>query len=120
MLVDRDATHISVKDRNSSTTFLEIELTPEQLSTILSRQGNVEVDIEVYDLDKIGKKHHNKKFEFKLPEGYNIYTNKNKIYKLACKLAPKGWEVDNYFGSQDSFFFDDGNDMCKVTIRQWT
>lgn len=120
MLVDTDGTRISVRDIDSNITFLEIELTPDQLSAILSRRADVKVDINVHALDKIGKTHHNKRFEFKLPEGFVTYENKNKIYELACKQAPEGWEVDDYFGSQDSFFFDDdGNKMCGVIIRQW-
>ena len=47
ILINRDYTIIEVKDTEASTTFLSIELTPEQLSTCLSRQAHVKCELDI-------------------------------------------------------------------------
>src|SRR6056297_3134882 len=104
ILVSDDRTTIEVKDGDAAITFLKVELTPDQLSQCLSRLVNVKCENAIVcDLDKIGKKHTNKKLEFKMPSE-SMYKDVDTATKLAKKNCPDGWEPDLYFGSQESFF----------------
>lgn len=120
MLINRDCTDIEIKDEDSITILARIQLTPEQLSAMLSRQSYVKCEsCEVGNLDRIGKKHENKQFEFEI-----TYTKAESDLELACKEAlfqqeMFGWIPDNYYGSQGSFFKKDGKDWARVTIRRW-
>jgi len=119
ILVNDDRTTIDVKDSDAAITFLKIELTPEQLSQCLSRLVNVKCESAIVcDLDKVGKKHTNKKLEFKMPSE-SMYKDVDTATKLAKENCPDGWEPDLYFGSQESFFYKDGELWAECTIRKW-
>jgi len=117
-----DNTRIEVKDVLSTITFLRLELTNDQLASVLSRLANVSVKGEINDLDKIGKQMENKKFEFALPEEFEKYSDTDKLRTIAQGLLDKedeGWIADSYFGSKDSFFNKDGVEYARVIIRRW-
>jgi hypothetical protein len=119
VLINRDGTTIEVEDENANARFLKITLTPEQLSAALSRQMAVECEIEVKGLEKIGKKHENKRFEFEIPSDLVSSRNENELQKLAQSLLNDGWIAERYFSSQDSFFKKDGVQYARCTIRRW-
>ena len=119
VLINRDGTTIEVEDENANAMFLKITLTPEQLSAALSRQKAVECEIEVRGLEKIGKKHENKRFEFEIPSDLASSRNENELQKLAQSLLSDGWIAERYFSSQDSFFKKDGVQYARCTIRRW-
>jgi hypothetical protein len=119
VLINRDETTIEVEDENANARFLKITLTPEQLSAALSRQMAVECEIEVKGLEKIGKKHENKTFEFEIPSDLANSRNENELQKLAQSLLNDGWIAERYFSSQDSFFKKDGVQYARCTIRRW-
>lgn len=55
---------------------------------------------------------------FEMPK--NNYNNrKEAAQKKAQKKAPKGWLASTYFGSQDSFFVEDGKDYASTTMSRW-
>lgn len=59
-LVDKNKTTIQLHDDGASITFCEIELTNDQLASALSRMGYTECkSVNVFGLDKLGKKHEN-------------------------------------------------------------
>jgi len=119
VLINRDGTTIEVEDENANARFLKITLTPEQLSAALSRQMAVECEIEVRGLEKIGKKHENKRFEFEIPSDLASSRNDLELQKLAQSLLNDGWIAEGYFSSQDSFFKKDGVQYARCTIRRW-
>jgi hypothetical protein len=119
LLINRDETTIEVEDENANARFLKITLTPEQLSAALSRQCSVECQIEVRGLEKIGKKHENKYFEFEIPIELASSRNENELQNLAQSLLKDGWIAEKYFSSQNSFFKKDGVQYARCTIRRW-
>jgi hypothetical protein len=119
VLINRDGTTIEVEDENANARFLKITLTPEQLSAALSRQMAVECEIEVRGLEKIGKKHENKRFEFEIPSDLASSRNDLELQKLAQSLLSDGWIAEKYFSSKDSFFKKDGVQYAICTIRRW-
>lgn len=119
-LVNREYTAIEIRDRDANTTFVKIELSPQQLSTILSRQGNVHCDIEVRALDRVGKRHENQTFEFEVPENMKASSdNADELANHADTLLSGGWKADRHFGSQNSFFKQGGKQYARVTIRRY-
>jgi hypothetical protein len=119
VLINRDGTTIEVEDENANAKFLKITLTPEQLSAALSRQMAVDCEIEVIGIEKIGKKHENKSFEFQIPNELASTRNETELQKLAQSLLSDGWVAERYFSSQTSFFKKDGIQYARCTIRRW-
>jgi hypothetical protein len=119
VLINRDETTIEVEDENANARFIKITLTPEQLSAALSRQMAVECEIEVKGLEKIGKKHENKTFDFEITSELANSRNENELQKLAQSLLNDGWIAERYFSSQGSFFKKDGVQYARCTIRRW-
>lgn len=118
--IEREHTTIEVRDDNACTTFLEITLTPEQLSSALSRLSNTDCKIELRNVDRVGKTHENKTFEFPIK-----YTDSQNDLELSCneELFLKGmyeWKPDHYYGSQNSKFRKGEEKWARVTIRRWT
>lgn len=120
-LVGNEQTSIYVEDSLSGIRFLEMSLTPIELSKILSRQSCVEVDAVVKGLDLVGKKHENKRFVFEIPKELYYYSNRDykKLKELADSLLTDGWKSDYYFSSQDSFYEKDGKFYARSTIRRY-
>jgi hypothetical protein len=120
--IQREGTAIHVKDYNANVTLATIHLTPQQLNDCLSGLGYVPCEIEIKALDKVGKTHECKAFEFEMP----LITSTNDRKAIAVDAVnalldnnAEGWIPDRYFGSQDSFFKKDGKDYARCTIRRW-
>ena len=120
IFINQDETTIEVECGKSSTKFVEIKLTPEQLSSALSRSAYTPCkSVEVHGLDRVNKKHECKGYEFKLPE-CSWDNHKEKAIETAQELLKDSkWEPDLYFGSRDSFFQKDGEEWARTTIRRW-
>jgi len=119
LFISGEETTIEIKDNDSSITFCKVTLTPEQLSQALGRLSYTHCIAEVAGIDKLGKKHENKTFEFELPE--NINKEETEKY---CRLAMlreglEEWVSDNYYNSQSSYFKKDGKSYARVIIRRW-
>ncbi len=121
LLIGTDNTTLRIEDTEANIHFLEIILSPEQLTALLSRQANVKCDIKVDGIENVGKKHENKSFEFEIPESvFNSYSNRESAAKaIVDELLTDGWVADNYFGSQGSFFKKQDKCFARVTIRRW-
>jgi len=119
ILIGVDYTTIELHDSLSGVTLADIKLTPEQLSSALSRVGYTPCEAEVHNLDKVGKKQEIKKHTFDMPEKYTYEERNALAYKLALETCPEGWEPDNYFNSQDSFSGSGANTTARCTIRRW-
>ena len=119
-LVNRDYTIIEIEDAEAGITFCTIELTPLQLSDMMSRVCHVKVDsMEVYNLELIGHKQEYKEFIVELPKN-STYNNRKEIAeKLVKEQCPKGWKPRIYFNAQDSFFTKDGRNYARTIIDRW-
>lgn len=120
ILINREHTTIEIEDDNANAMFLTIKLTPEQLSEALSRTMCVDCEIEVKGLEKVGKTHENKTFEFEIPKELASSRNEIKLQELAQNLLTDGWLAEGYFSSQNSFFMKDNKQMARCTIRRWS
>jgi hypothetical protein len=116
ILVSEEKTRIEIRDNDASVTFVRIELTPVQLSQALSRLAMTECDIDVHNLNAVGKKLEHKPFEFKV--GKHRY-NKLIVHGIAMEECPAGWEPDSGYSSKGSFFEKDGEQWARTTIRRW-
>jgi hypothetical protein len=119
ILANQDAVEIEIRDADACITFARVRLTPEQFCKCLSRLAHVECKASVSDLDLVGKKHENKKLTFPMPLCTEWKNRKTVAYYEAVRVCPEGWEPDDFFGSQDSFFQKDGEQWASVTIRRW-
>ena len=121
LLISAEKTVIELIDEDSITTFARFVLNPEQLSMALARHGHCDVtSAEVFSLEKVGKIHENKSFEFELPEWYNHYKqDKPKLAEYCNSLLNDGWVTSDSFSSQNSFFSKDGKSYGRATIRRW-
>lgn len=120
MFFDENGLRMELRDKNAITTFAEIVLNKEETCSALARHGYTPCEIEVRNLERIGRKHEHKTFEFEIPTlkiPYNL--RENTIIALAKKHCPNGWIPDLYFSSQDSFFNKDGKSWARTTIRRW-
>jgi len=122
ILIGQNSTTIELYDADSSTTFAEITLTPEQLSSALSRLSQTPCECKLHGLDRIGKKMEHKPFEFEVGE-LNWIGREEKAYQL-CLVEMKNqglteWKADSYFGSKTSFFEKEGKKFARATIRRW-
>jgi hypothetical protein len=120
-----EETRIEVKDTSSNTTFLRINLDPIQFTQALGRLACVDCDLDVYGVDRIGKKHEHKKYEFQLPDDYDTYVKSERYEELSsyCQelldVEGEGYICDRYFGSKDSFFVRDNLKWGRITIRRY-
>lgn len=126
ILINRDSTSIELTDESSGVRFLEITLTPEQLSSALSRLSMTDCEFNTRGLEYIGKKHEHKMFEFKIPENVLVLDKSKdksgyatRLKRYADTLLTDGWEAEGYFGSQNSFFKKDGDNWARCTIRRY-
>jgi hypothetical protein len=121
ILINREYTTIEVRDDNANTTFAKVTLTPEQLSAALSRQMYVECELDVRGLDRIGKQHENKSFEFEITEDQLRRKDSKELHSIAQKtisMLNEEWIAEDYFSSQDSTFTKNGKYFAKCTIRR--
>lgn len=117
---------IEIYDVKSACLIVDIEVPPKQVMQLFSRLSNVNIEAEVYNLDKIGKNHEVRTMSFPMPdealESQNRY-NRSNLKKIAIKEIknhiPEGWEASNYYGSQDSFRIQNNEMIAKTTIHRW-
>lgn len=123
ILIGAESTTIEIKDSTSATTFVKVKLTPEQLSEALSRTMYTQCEAEVFGLDKIGKVHENKKFEFEIPKEISGSKNSSALNQKALKalkaVGMDEWVPDRNYSSQDSFFTNGDKRFARVVIRRW-
>ncbi len=121
-LFNHDGATIELYDEEAGITFLKVELTSEQVATAFSRLAHTKCqNIEVFGLDKIGKKMEYKPLIFEVPEdlAYHPKERDKILIPLLNKACPKGWEASNYFNSKDSFLNKDRKYYARTIIRRW-
>ena len=121
ILVDRDGAAIEIEDDDAAITFVKLEMSTDQFCSAIGRLSSCEtLSCKVNGLDRVGKNHECKKFEFLIGDKNTAFDKRKEIaYDIAVKSCPEGWEPDKYFGSQDSFFTKGEELWGRVTIRRW-
>lgn len=123
ILVSEERTTIEIKDDKASMTFCKIILTAKQLSQALSRLSQTKCEVEVFELDKIGKTHENENFQFEIPKELRSSTKSKELTELCIKslneLNMSDWKPDTYFASQGTFMERGGKTYATATIRRW-
>lgn len=123
ILVSEEGTTIEIKDNKASTTFCKVTLTPKQFSQALSRLSQTKCEVEVFGLDKIGKKHENETFIFEIPKELRSSTKSKELTELCIKSLNEHdmaeWKPDGYFASQNTFSEKEGKTYANAVIRRW-
>lgn len=112
-----DRIRMSVKDKISGVTFLDMEFTREQfINATTNRLGNTEVEkTTVRYLDLVGKRMEMKSFSFEIAN----YHSEEEAREKVATVCPAGWEPDMGFGSRTSFFSKGDKNFAITTIRRW-
>lgn len=109
---------IDVTDETSRTRFLALELDLAAFAEAITGLAGIECDIDVHNLDRVGKKLEKREIEFLVAEKVWLH-DKELAIDLAKAATPEGWVADTYYGSKDSFFTKDGDQWARTTIRRW-
>jgi len=118
-LFDDDGADLYLEDDIANIKFIKVRLNKKQVCQMLSRLGSTSCKkTEVFGLDRVGKKHTNKTFEFELPK-HDWIKRKECALETIKRVCPKGWISDDCFDSQYSFFTKDDKEYARVTIRKW-
>ena len=101
--IGANKTYITVEDSASSVNFIEIEITPEKLSKLLSGQSSVKCEATIDKLELVGKKHENQYFEFEIPfEIYNLGSDGGDIItEIGNNQLTDGWKIYDNFKNQN-------------------
>lgn len=119
LLFDRDGAILEIEDGLANVRFVKVRLNREQVCQMLSRLAFTHCEkTEVFGLDKVGKEHENKTFEFELPK-HDYMKARQCALETIKDVCPDGWISDDYFSTRDSFFEKDGKKYARVTIRRW-
>lgn len=119
MLIGAEGTEIRITDEKSGVSFVQVKLNPEQPSRLFARQACVKCEVEVRNLELVGKQLENDMLEFEIPSGTTRYNGLEQIVKLSKDACPEGWTPDEYFGSQNSFFTKGGKSFARCAISRW-
>ena len=119
ILINQDYTTIELRDENAAVNFLSITLSPEQLSSVLSRLAQVKCDIDLKNIEVVGKKHEHNSFEFEIPKELASSSKAKELHEIAQSKLIDGWVADSYFASQGTFFEKDSKQYARCTIRRW-
>lgn len=123
ILIDRNETTVYLDDGKSRQRIVEIKLTPDQLSSALSRcdKTRCEITINEYSFCKLNKTKLTQRIIFEIPKDIEWKDKEKVAYDYALKNCPSNWIVDNYFRSQGSFFYDHKKEKqyAKAIIRKW-
>ena len=116
--IGREVTRIEIRDDLSRACFFRAEITPAQLSDLMSGLSEVKIDMDIMGTELIGKQVISEDFEFPFKE--STWGKRVEEAQITVKkLCPDGWKPDMSFGSQGSFFTKDGEHYARTRIRKW-
>lgn len=121
-------TTIELLDNASFRPFAIVKLDSERLVRALGGLGHCPCDIEVRNLEKIGKTHENKHFEFEIPKDFKSNrhdtgsSKEDELHKIVTGILDaqgEGWVADNNYSSQNTYFTKGNKNYARVVIRRW-
>jgi hypothetical protein len=100
--------NLTVEDKASSATFLEVEFKPEQFANSLTGLFTTEVDARVQYLGIVGKNKIREQAKIKLPDFLNRCYDREKIREyLVNNCQRDGWILDDYLGARGSITYNE-------------
>lgn len=120
ILFNEDGLKIELHDEEAGVLFAHVALNAAQTCQAMSRLSQTRCNVEVRNLEKVGKREEYKPFIFPIPDDVGYGKERDRAAtQAALELCPEGWTPDTYFGSQDSFLIQDGKPMARCMIRRW-
>lgn len=113
----KEVISIQVRDVNSRTTFVEVEIPLENFSKAITGLAETECDFKVHHLDRVGKKKVTKSLDIPMP--YESRFCKETAAKLAMELSPYGYTPSLHFDSKGSFYELHGKPYARTTATKW-
>ncbi len=119
--LDKPTIQITVTDEDARIEFLQLRMSPEAFGRCVTGQSMIECDLEVRDLENVGKVFERQPLEFQLSDENQSWSAEVKIIaaKEADRRAPDGWFASHYFGSQNSFFTKNGENWARTYMYRW-
>ena len=117
-----DGVWVVIDDSLSGLPFLRCFIPASDFMAMVGGKRNVEVDMEIHNLDKIGKTLEHKTFIFEMPlfPGLpTLSTARTVARDYVKRICPEGWKPDLHFLAKDSFFLKDGKRFAKTELRRW-
>lgn len=108
---------ITVKDTQARHRFLSIEIDYDSFAECLTGLSETECEMEVRNLERVGKTREIMNIEFKMPG--SSYGNKGIARAEVKKHLPEGWQSSDYFSSQNSFFKKDDVNYARTDAYRW-
>jgi len=113
---------ISIEDVRAAAGFCVVELPLADFARAVTGHV-VRGEVTVAGLERVGKKMEHRPFSFPLNRSAALVYGEDRE-KVACEAIkqhlPEGWQSDDYFRSQDSFYTtEDGKLWARTTIRRW-
>lgn len=112
-----DYISIRLRDNDAAAEFAQVRLTLEQFAQAVTGLTIGDCEIEVNGLDRVGRRMETAIHTFPMPR--QKPCDKEVAAAGAKETCPEGWTPDTYFGSQSSFFRQDGVPWARCTIRRW-
>lgn len=121
ILIGQEGTTIELRDGDACTVFATVKLTNDQLASAFSRLAGTSCSIELRGLDRVGKTHESQSFSFEINEEMerNNPALNQACLKALSLMGMSEWVPDKHYGSQGSFFSQDGKRFARTTIRRW-
>lgn len=114
--------HVSIRvvDEVSHMQVCELELSLEEFARLICNESFGDITCHLGDYpERLGKVRESKKIEYLVGEVIYGDGRKEAAIKEGQKHCPEGWTLSEYFGSQDSFFYDDDKMWARTTIMRW-
>lgn len=106
---------IKVRDYDSVTVFLEIEVPLVNFAKAITGQAEIECTIKPRCLDNVGKKRISKDIEFEIIK----YGDKEEAMEKLQHFNNDGWVASSYFGSQNSFYTKNDINYARTSAHKW-
>lgn len=110
--------HIEISDEVSRIRFCDVIMDLDAFADALTGLGFCKCDIDVRGLEHLGKRKERKQLTLKMPDVGWKERDKT-AFNILSQNCPDGWTPVNYFGSQGSFFFKDGELYVVGTVERW-
>ena len=114
----RKKIEITVQDTDAGIEFLKIEMDLGKFAECLTGLSFVDCDMELRDIQNVGKQKERKAIEFQIPKERYLLKDEE-IREIAKEHIPEGWTCGMYFGSKDSFFTKDDKIFARTDISRW-
>lgn len=109
-----DYVEISIQDKLSGITFVEVELSFNAFAEAVLNMG-ADCLMEVRGLKNVGKKCIQESFAFHVELSGRYQDREKQAYEQGSKIVPEGWILSSYFGSRESFEHVEGNKYIATT-----